>query len=1102
MMRYKVLNEMPVPFKMGISSFAGRKIFLVLLLVCFTGILFGKQEARFMRYPDIYKNKMVFTYEGDLWLANIDGSDAKRITNFPGNELSAKFSPDGKLIAFTADYDGSYNVYVMPVDGGTPKRITYTPDFAQSVGWTPDGSRVIFRSYWENVNGRDPNLYFVNKDGSAPERFPIDRGRLCSFSPDGKKMVYQRKGDEEYQRKRYHGGQYPDIWMYDFSSNQFTPITHYVGKNAYPMWIGENTMYFVSDRTNGVSNIYKEDLKTKNITEVTNYSDVDVMMPETDGQKIIFMHNGYINILDLNTGKVTMVTVYVDSDRWALRDRYINPKDYIHHMDISNDGKTVVFGARGDVFTVPTDKGQTQNLSWTPGSRELYPTISPDGEWVAFFSDKSGEYELYIQKTAGGDWTQLTSNLKHFIYHPVWSPDGKKILFGNKDFKIFYIDVSTKKLVLVDESNQLKNDEFYWEESDYNWSPDSKWICYSITKYNKNNQIFIYNIEENKKYAITDDFFDNINPSFDSNGKYLYYLSSRNFDLHMDFYEDNHVEATPQQVMIVQLQDGLTPPFAEPVTSEIKKPDNNLKIDTKDIIKRTFPLPVEPGNYFFLKAGNDRVAWASVPAFTEDEYEEIFKPKGATKWDLHIFDMNMKKEVVLSEKIKDFKISSNGENLLISRNKDYYTTSLNDAYKTKSLGNKLNLDGMNYLVDSRKEWNQIFNDTWRWYRDFFYDSTMDGQDWKALGEKYRAYIPYISSRGDLNWVMQQLVGELATSHTYIGGGDYGPMETPKSDVFTGWIGADLIADQAAGYYKFDKIYGPTEYDLNLATPLSRPDIDVKEGDYLIAINGKEIKVPEDYFKELQVIKGQKVSITVNNKPTLTGAKTYEITPIRNSRIYRYNRWLADNIHKVLKETNGEVGYMHITAMGAGGIGQFDKFWRAFRYKKGLIIDVRRNSGGWTEYFLIDKLERKMTAYNVLTGMVPFRYPGSTSNAHYVAVTNEDDGSDGEAFLEDFRANHLGKIVGVPTWGGLVGIINEQITMDNGSVNQSNNAFYGNEGKWLVENHGVDPDIVVDNDPASVMAGKDPQLDAAIKEVMKEIKEEPFKFAPQPPYQKR
>jgi len=1084
-----------------------KKFTLILLFLCFSGILLAKEEARFMKYPDIYKNKIVFTYEGDLWLANTDGTDAKRITSFPGAEISAKFSPDGKSIAFTADYDGSYNVYIMPADGGTPKRITYTPDFAQSVGWTPDGSKVIFRSYWQNVNGRDPDLYFVDKNGSAPERFPIDRGRLCSFSPDGNKIVYQRKGDEEYQRKRYKGGQYPDIWMYDFSTNKFTAISDYVGKNAYPMWIGTNTMYFVSDRTNGVSNLYKEDLSTKSISQITNYSDVDVMMPETDGQQIIFMHDGYINILDLNTNKITILDVDVDSDRWALRDRYINPKDYIHYMDVSNDGKTAVLGARGDVFTVPTGEGQTENLSWTPGSRELYPTISPDGKWVAFFSDKSGEYELYIQKTfpegtSDGEWTQLTTSLKHFIYHPVWSPDGKKILFGNKDFKIFYIDVATKKLVQVDESNQLKNDEFYWEESDYNWSPDSKWICYSFTQYNKNNQVFIYNIDENKKYPVTDDFFDNINPRFDANGKYLYYLSSRNFKLYMDFYEDNHVEATPQQVMVVQLQDGLTPPFADAVTKETKKAGNNFRIDVNGLMKRTYPLPVDPGNYFFLKAGNDKVTWASVTAFTEDEYEEIFKPGRNTKWDLHIFDMDKKKEVTLSEKIRDFAVSSNGENLIINRNKDYYTTTFNEAFKSKSLGSKVNLDGMNYKVDNQKEWTQIFNDTWRWYRDFFYDSNMDGQNWKALGDKYRAYIPYISSRGDLNWVMSQLVGELATSHTYIGGGDYGPQEAPKSDVYTGWLGADLAVDKSAGYYMFDKIYGPTEYNLDLNGPLSRPDIDVKEGDYLIAINGKEIKVPEDYFKELQVIKGQKVSVTVNSKPSMEGAKTYEVEPIRNSRSLRYFRWITDNIHKVLKETDGKVGYMHITAMGAGGIGEFDKYWRAFRYKDGLIIDVRRNSGGWTEYFMIDKLERKMTAYNVLTGMEPFRYPGSTSNGHYVAVTNEDDGSDGEAFLEDFRANHLGKIVGVPTWGGLVGIINAQTTIDNGSVNQSNNAFYGNEGKWLVENHGVDPDIVIDNDPASVMAGKDPQLEAAIKEVLKEIKEHPFKFAPQPPYQKR
>ncbi|HKI79074.1 MAG TPA: S41 family peptidase [Ignavibacteriaceae bacterium] len=1079
-----------------------KKLTLLLFFVCFSGLLLAKEEARFMRYPDIYKNKIVFTYEGDLWLADADGTDAKRVTTFPGDEFSARFSPDGQWIAFTGEYDGGSNVYVMSSDGGVPLRITYNPGGAQSIGWTPDGKRVIFRSYWQNVNGRDPDLYFVDKNGSAPERFPIDRGRLCSFSPDGNKIVYQRKGDEEYQRKRYKGGQYPDIWMYDFTTNKFTAISDYVGKNAYPMWIGENTMYFVSDRTNGVSNLYKEDLSSKNISEITNYSDVDVINPETDGEQIIFMHDGYINLLNLNTNEITKITVDVSSDRWALRDRNINPKNYIHYMDISNDGKTAVFGARGDVYTVPTGEGKTENLSWTPGSRELYPAISPDGKWVAFFSDKSGEYELYIQKSSGGEWTQMTNGLKHFVYHMVWSPDGKKILFGNKDFKIFYVVIASKKLVQVDESNQLKNDEFYWEESDYNWSPDSKWICYSFTQYNKNNQVFIYNIDENKKYAVTDDFFDNINPRFDANGKYLYFLSSRNFDLHMDFYEDNHVEATPQQVMVVQLQDGLTPPFAEPVSSETKKASDIFRIDTKDLIKRTYPLPVDAGNYFFLKAGNGKVAWSSVPAFTEDEYEEIFKPGRNTKWDLHIFDMTQKKEVVLSEKIRDFSFSTNGENLIINRNKDYFTSSVNDAFKSESLGSKVNLDNMNYLVDNQKEWNQIFNDTWRWYRDFFYDSNMVGVDWKAIGGKYRAYIPYLSSRGDLNWVLQQMVGELATSHTYIWGGDYGPVEAPETNVSTGWLGADLVADKNAGYYKFDKIYGPTEYNLDLNGPLSRPDISLNEGDYLIAINGKEIKVPQDYFKELQITHGQKVSVTVNSKPTMNGAKTYEIEPIRNSRTLRYFRWITDNIHKVLKETGGKVGYMHITAMGAGGIGEFDKYWRAFRYKDGLIIDVRRNSGGWTEYFMIDKLERKMTAYNVLNGMVPFRYPGSTSNGHYIAVTNEDDGSDGEAFLEDFKANGLGKIVGVPTWGGLVGIINGQTTIDNGTVHQSNNGFYGNEGKWLVENHGTDPDIYIDNDPASVMAGKDLQLETAIKEVMKEIKEDPFKFAPQPPYPKR
>ncbi len=1077
------------------KSFVGGLFLSSLILVAACS---AQEEGRFMTDPDIHGNKIVFSYEGDLWLVSSGGGTATRLTTFPGDETWPRFSPDGKSIAFTASYDGQQSVYVIPTEGGVPKRITYNPGGAESVAWTPDGKRVVFRSFYENYIMRDPHLYFADKDGSAPERFPIDRGRDCSFNSDGSKMLYVRKGLEDYYWKRYKGGWYPDIWMYDFKSNHFTPITSYVGVNAYPMWIG-NYMYYVCDSTNGISNIYRRDLSGGQVTVLTHYSDVDVMTPATDTKEIVYVHDGYLNVMDVATGETKQISVAVPGDRWELRERVINPKDYIHYATVSNDGKNVAIEARGDVFTLPTGEGQTRNLSNTPGSREMYPQISPDGRWVAFFSDKSGEYELYMQKVEGGVWVPLTTSLDRTDYHLVWSPDGKKILFGNKNFDLYYIDVATKQLHKFASSDQLKNDEFYWEISDYCWSPDSKWIAYSFVHYNKNSVIYLYSLDQNKSFPITDDFYDNINPTFDANGKYLYYLSSRNFHVQMDFYEDDHVIDAPQEVMAVQLQAGLKPPFEDAVDKDEPKASDNFRIDLDGIQLRTYPLPVPPGNYFYLKAGEGKVAWCSVPKFTEAEYGEIFQPGGATKWDLHIFDMHDKKESVLGQKIKDFGTSINGRYMLIERDKDIYTTTWDDAYKSKEPGSKLNLDGMRYTVDPQKEWLQIFNDTWRWYRDFFFDPNMFGLNWKAIGDRYRAYIPYITSRQQLNWVMQQMVGELSVSHTYISGGDFGPEQTPKTEVYTGWLGADLVPDNAAGYYKFSTIYGPTEYNLDLKAPLARPDINLKSGDYLIAINGHQIKVPDDYFKYLQVVKGEKVSVTVNDKPTEAGARTYEVEPIRNSPELRYFRWLTHNINTVEKESHGELGYMHINAMGAPNIGEFDKFWRAFRYKKGIIIDVRRNSGGWTEYFLIDKLEREMVAHNVLANMVPFRYPGSTSTGKYVVISNEYNGSDGEAFLEDFKARHLGTIVGTNSWGGLTGIVNTQTTIDNGHVDQSNNGFYGVQDKWWIENHGMDPDIRVDNDPASVMAGKDPQLQTAIETALKEIKEHPFTFPHRPPY---
>ncbi len=1086
-----------------------RTFFLIAVLFFVPSMLQAEgTEGRFMRYPDIHGNAIVFTYENDLWLVNAGGGTATRITNSPGNEYAAKFSPDGKWIAFTASYEGSSDVYLIPAQGGEPVRLTYIPGGVQTVTWTPDGERIVFRSTYEQAISRDPNLYFVSRTGSAPERFPLDRGVLCSFSPDGKSILYCRKGTEEYYWKRYKGGRYQDIWMYNFQSKAFTPISDYVGKNSYPMWIG-NSMYFVSDRGNGIANLFREDLPSKQITQISSNTDFDVMMPSTDGTRIVYMYNGYIQVMDIATGTTTQLQVNVPSDRWLTRNRYINPREYIHSADISADGKTVVLEARGDVFVSPTGKGETRNISNTPGTREMYPTISPDGKRIAFLSDRTGEYQFYTQPVEGGEWTQLTSTLDRTTYHPVWSPDGTKLLFGNKDLTLFVLDVASKSLTKIDESRQLKNDEFSWEISDYAWSPDSKWVVYTQVQFNRNNQVFLYNLEQKKRFAVTGDFFDNLNPRFDANGDYLYYISSRNFSVVMDYTEDNYVLSAPNQIMAVQLKAGQPPPFSDNENTTKKTAAGPFRIDIDGIQQRAFPLPVPAGNYFHLKAGKGKVLWSSVPQFTEDEYEFFFNPGTTSRWDLHIFDLEKQKEVTLPEKITSVEVSANGEQLLVRRKTDLSFISLAKAFESKpgrekpSLSEEdLPLKGMLYYVDTQKEWNQIFSDTWRWYRDFFYDPGMHGRDWKAMGETYRSYLPWLSSRSDLNWVLQQMVGELCVSHTYISGGDMGPEQSVSSPVFTGWLGADMLADQKSGYYRFGTIYGPTEVNLSLTGPLVRPDIDVREGDYLLAINGTPLKVPEDYNRLLQVTSGQTVSITVNRTPTTKGAKTYEVKPIRSSRTLRYHRWIMDNITTVLKASGGKIGYMHITAMGSGGVAEFDKYWRAFRYKDGIIIDVRGNSGGWTEYFLVDKLERKMVSYNVLQNMIPFRYPGTASSAHYVALSNEYNGSDGEAFIEDFKAGKLGTVIGTPSWGGLVGIINGQPTIDNGTVQQSNNAFYGKEGKWLVENHGADPDILLDNDPASAVAGKDLQLEKGIEFLLKKIKEEPFTWPPTPPYPKK
>ena len=1057
--------------------------------------------GRFVQAPDVRDNTIVFTWERDLWSVPATGGVATRLTTHPGMETFAKFSPDGKWIAFTGQYEGA-DVYLIPATGGTPKRVTFLGTGAQAIAWTPDGKKIVFRSGHENTFRPIVKLFTVTPDGGLPEQMPMERGILCSFSPDGSKLVYNRRGNEEYYWKRYKGGQYTDIWQYDFKTNAFAPLTDYVGKNAYPMWIGSR-MYFVSDRAkSGIANLFTYDFATKKVDQITDFADFDVQQPSTDGKTIVFVRAGQLYALDTATNKARTVAVEMPSDRWQLADRTSNPRDYIQSMTVANDGKMAVFEARGDIFTVATDDSRPpRNLSRTPGTRERFPTLSPDGKRVAFYSDKSGDYQIYVTDTSGDKtWEQLTTTLDRTAYHLEWSPDGSKLLFGNKDFSLFLLDVATRKLTKFATSNQMKNDEFFWEVSDYSWSPDGKWVAYSFVEFNRNNRVFLYSVDENKSVPITDGFYDSMNPSFDANGEYLYFLSYRDFTARMDIFEDNHVISDPVQVMVVQLRAGQKPPFEKASPGDRKPEPAPFRIDLAGIEKRVFPLPVKSGNYFFLKAGKNSVTWASTDFFGEDEYETIFKPSGADKWTLNAFDMGSAKHIAHETTISDWKLSLNQEQMIARKGNVFTVIAVDKVVGSKTAGTQLNLDQMTYRVSPISEWTQIFNDAWRWYRDFFYDENMHGQDWKKIGDKFRALLPDLTTRADLNWVLSQMVGELNVSHTYVGGGDMTPVQLPANPVYTGLLGADFKSDPS-GYPKLVRILGPTVYNRDLVAPLSRPDVDIKDGDYLIAIDGNDLKGANPY-RFTQVTRGQKVKVTINATPSATGAKTYEVEPLRSEGDLRYNRWIADNIETVLKVSKGDVGYMHITAMSSNNTGQFDKYWRAFRDKKGIIIDVRGNGGGWTEYFIIDKLERKMTAQNVLRGMVPFRYPGSVTTGPIAVLTNEYNGSDGEAFLEDFKARKLGTVIGVPSWGGLVGILNRQLTIDNGTVEQSNNAFYNEKGQWLVEGHGVDPDILLDNDPTTASAGRDLQLERAVEILMKQITDKPFTFPPVPKYPKR
>jgi tricorn protease len=1063
-------------------------------------------EGRLMRFPDIHGDRVVFTYEDDLWTAPANGGLATRLTSHPGIEIYASFSPDGASIAFTGSYDGGNDVYLVPSTGGEPVRLTYHPAYDRVVGWTPDGESVLFVS----MRGLSPELFGVSVRGGFEKKYPLDQVAYASFSVDGKRVALNRFNSDRMNWKGYQGGAQQDIYVASVDGADWKKITDWPGYDNFPMWHG-GRIYFNSDREDGRMNLYAYDIASGATTRCTRHTEWDVEFPALGEDRIVYGCQGYLWVYETTGKKDKRLSIEIPSDRWQMRDLYISPGGYLQEVGLNGDGTKCVAQARGDIYLLGTEKEQAANLTRTMGSRELMPALSPKSDTVAFFSDRTGEFELYLAATKpGAEWTQLTHGSKTYYYHCLWSPDGKKILFGDKDYTIYVADVASKRVEKIDWSFYQKDNEIFWEVSDYQWSPDSRWVVYSKVNDNLNSSICLYDLASKKRYELTDDRYDNYSPSFDPEGKHIYFLSLRNFAPALDPFMDNNLNLDMSCVMVMQLRAGEKPPFDDTSGDEETKAEAKgdtakawegqpIVIDLEGIETRVFTVPIAPGTYKMLSAYRGHLAYLSRKGYGFPGLQEFFNPKSVSYYDLHAFDIEEKADKTALTGVGFYVLSGNADKVAYMSG---MVAGVVKTGETSSAGDgALKWGGLQQKIDVLQEYPQIYRDVWRQVRDFFYDPDIHGKDWDAVYKKYEELIPSVATRADMNYIIGQMIGELTASHEYIVDRG-GPPRTFYSHVNVGLLGADLEPDQRAGRYRFAHLIEGANWREEYRNPLRAPNIDVKEGDYLISLDGHDVQADENYLKYLENKAGVDIEMAVSSTPDRKDSRTYTIKPLYDEGAARYCEWVEKNYRTVREETGGRVGYMHLSDMDELGLEQFEQAFRAERYRDGLIIDVRDNGGGFVSWFIIDKLERKLEYLTVTRDFKPMRYPHAVHPGPIVVLCNEGTGSDGEVFTQHCKDLRLGTIVGTPTWGGLIGITNMIPLTDGGMVTQSNVGFANLAGQWIVENRGVIPDIIVENDPGEVVKGRDPQLAKAIEVMLQKLQETPPPALGPPPFPKK
>jgi len=1035
------------------------------------------------------------------------------LTAHPGQELFGRFSPDGEWVAFTGQYDGDEQVYVVPTAGGEPTRLTWYPAVGplpprwgydhQVYGWSPDGEEVLFRSLRDAGGGVETKVYTVPRTGGLPKALPMPNSGAADFSPDGSQVVYSPLFRDFRHWKRYQGGWAQDLFIFDLASYEVEPVSHTVRTERDPMWIGDK-VYFASDRDDRL-NLYSFDPASGAVEQITDSDLWDVRWPSTDNQsRIVYELDGQLHILDINTGADQAIVVTVPDDGLWKRPRRISVADNIDDFDVSPKGERAVLVARGEVFTVPIEKGPTRNLTRSSGANDRAAKWSPDGKSIAYISDASGEDEIWIIDQAGkGESKRVSSGHEAQLRNPLWSPDSNRIAFSDKDGKLFVVTVADGAEVEV-------ADDSYGQMFDYEWSPDSGHLAFSLNNETGVFRIHIWSASGGEPHQITSDLFNSYAPVWGTEGDYLFFVSERHYAPQISNLEWNYAGNQRDGIYALALRKDvkpLFPPESDEVEIEEKKADeaeekkgdkegkNDDKAEKKEEKKpvvidfdglggRVMRVPVDPDNFTGLAAIKGHLLFSTTgPNF--------YGRSNAKTRKLHIYSLEDRKasQIVKSD-LRAWIVSDDGKKVLVRSQKGF---ELHDAKMKGGESKSVSTSGLKMDLVPSEEWKEIFDEAWRRFRDFFYVENMHGYDWVAIREQYRPQLQYVAHRSDLNYVLTEMVSELNAGHTYISGGDFEiPDRAP-----VGLPGALFELDAEAGLYRIASIYRGHNAEEKYRSPLTEVGVDAKIGDYVLAIDGVDLKGSDNPYRLLQY-KTDPVTLTLNSSPNKDGARETTYEPLRSEASLRYLNWVLGNYDRVTEMTDGKVGYLHIPDMGSDGIAEWIKWFYPQIRKGGLVVDARGNGGGNVSQWIIERLDSTLLGTRFgRTYDPPGTYPATVFHGHMACLLSETSASDGDIFPHYFREAGLGPLIGKRSWGGVVGSSYTQL-IDGGSVFVPRSATNDAEGNYIIEGYGVDPDIEVENDPKSVIEGGDPQLERAVAEILDAMERDPMMLPTRPP----